>query len=81
METLQWARAHGCEWDAKECERAARENGHLEVAQWVRAQDVEEEDEEDAEDEEEEEEEEEEDEEKDEEEEKDEDAEEEEEGE
>ena len=36
LEVLQWARAHGCPWDARTCLMAAR-NGHLAVLQWARA--------------------------------------------
>ena len=35
LEVLKWARARGCEWNAKTCECAAR-CGHLEVLQWAR---------------------------------------------
>jgi len=35
---LQWARAHDCPWNAGGCANAAAEGGHVEVAQWVRAQ-------------------------------------------
>ena len=36
LESLQWARANGCEWDVETCFAAAGE-GHLEVLQWARA--------------------------------------------
>jgi hypothetical protein len=32
--TLQWARANGCPWDASTCSNAAR-GGHLDVLQWA----------------------------------------------
>ena len=32
----QWARANGCEWDARTCAYAAKE-GHLTVLQWAQA--------------------------------------------
>jgi len=31
---------HGCEWYAKGCAHAADTQGHVEVAQWARAQPV-----------------------------------------
>ena len=37
LEVLQWARAHGCPWDAETCVMAARQ-GHREVLVWARAQ-------------------------------------------
>ena len=37
MEVLQWARAHGCPWDAQTCVWAAR-HGQLAVLQWARSQ-------------------------------------------
>ena len=36
LAALQWARANGCEWDARTCSGAAT-GGHLEVLQWARA--------------------------------------------
>ena len=36
LESLQWARANGCEWDVGTCEAAAQ-NGHLDVLEWARA--------------------------------------------
>jgi hypothetical protein len=33
---LQWARANGCDWDARTCSEAAR-LGHLAVVEWARA--------------------------------------------
>lgn len=33
---LQWARAHGCDWDARTCSYAAAD-GHLQVLQSARA--------------------------------------------
>ena len=38
LESLQWARANGCEWDALTCSYAAQ-GGHLEALQWARAND------------------------------------------
>jgi hypothetical protein len=32
---LQWARAHGCDWDAETCV-AATTGGHLDVLRWAR---------------------------------------------
>ena len=37
MEVLQWAREHGCPWDANTCNAAAA-GGHLEVLKWAREQ-------------------------------------------
>ena len=34
---LQWARANGCPWNAKDTCSAAAWGGHLEVLQWARA--------------------------------------------
>ncbi|KAK3289193.1 hypothetical protein CYMTET_3354 [Cymbomonas tetramitiformis] len=34
LEVLQWAREHGCPWDASTCQYAAA-GGHLEVLQWA----------------------------------------------
>jgi hypothetical protein len=35
LEVLQWAREHGCHWDAWTCSKAAR-GGHLETLKWAR---------------------------------------------
>lgn len=35
MAVLQWARQHGCPWNAMTCASAAR-GGHLAVLQWAR---------------------------------------------
>ena len=37
---LKWARANGCEWDERVCERAAK-NGDLAVLQWAKVNDCE----------------------------------------
>ena len=35
IETLEWARLHGCRWDEGVCDAAIR-GGHLDVLQWAR---------------------------------------------
>jgi len=35
---LRWARKHNCPWAAGRCAIMADEGGHVEVAQWIRAQ-------------------------------------------
>ena len=35
MNTLQWAREHGCDWNSNTCSNAAL-NGHLNILQWAR---------------------------------------------
>jgi hypothetical protein len=38
MAVLQWAVEHGCPWNPGACAKSAKAGGHVEVAQWVRAQ-------------------------------------------
>jgi len=35
LDVVQWARKHGCPWDARACTIAAQ-HGHLEVLRWAR---------------------------------------------
>jgi len=38
LEVLQWAREHGCPWNASRCAHVADSGGHVQVVQWVMAQ-------------------------------------------
>jgi len=38
LQVLKRARAHGCPRNANSCAQVAEARGHVEVAQWVRAQ-------------------------------------------